>query len=419
MEALPSFDEIAVMRCCDLDAALSAAERARREVEATIAAITARCDQTMHYGDDGHRSVTNWAMAVTNCSPGEANRRRNTARMLDFMPDVRDAYRTATIGVAQVGELAKLYANPRAREHLTGSQIVLLDAARSLPFEDYRLVVQRWLLLADTDGAAQRAERTHRERTANLTDVDGEFHWHTSHGVIDGETMRQVFDRFCDAEFRADWDACVAEHGSAACAALLPRTAAQRRADALVAIFHAAATAGIDGAQIEVVLNLLMDVEQYEQHLANAIDGTPVDVDPSTVRDRRSETTSGVPVDPRTIVALSVLAHVRRIVVNTAGIVVNAGMKRRLFDGALADVLTAIEPRCSWLGCMIRATIAQIDHLTDYTAGGPTNAENAGIACRHHNLFKYRARYQPRRQPDGTWHIHRPDGTVIKPPDAA
>jgi hypothetical protein len=37
----------------------------------------------------------------------------------------------------------------------------------------------------------------------------------------------------------------------------------------------------------------------------------------------------------------------------------------------------------------------------------------------HHDLFTYRARYRPRRQPDGTWHIHRPDGTTVTPPDAA
>jgi hypothetical protein len=419
MEGLPSADEIAEMHGRELDDALRACEQARRQVEATIAAITARCDQTLHYLDDGHRTVKGWSIAVTNCSPAEAHRRRQTARALELMPDIRDAYRTATIGVAQVGELARLYANPRAREHLPASQTVLLDAARTLPFDDFALVVGRWLLLADTDGAARRAARTHAQRDATLTGVDGEFEWRTSHGAIDADIMQQIFDAFCDAEFRTDWDACVAEHGTAACAALLPRTARQRRADAFTAIFYAAATAGINGTPIPITLNLLMDQDQYEQRLTNAIDGTPTHIDPATVRERRSETIAGVPVDPTTIVALSMLAHVRRIVIDSAGIVVNAGMRRRLFDGALADVLRAIEPRCRWLGCTIRAAIAQIDHLTDHTAGGPTNADNATILCEHHNLFKYRARYRPQRQPDGTWHIHRPDGTTITPPDAA
>jgi hypothetical protein len=420
MEQLPSVEEIAVMHGRDLDAALWACEQARRELEATIAAITARCEQTMHHLDDGHRTVKAWSMAVTNCSPAEAHRRRSTARALELVPGIRDAFRAATVGVAQVGELARLAANPRAREHLAGSQDVLLDAARTLPFEDYKLVIDRWLLLADPDGAAQRAARTHAQRNASLTDVgDGEFQWRTSHGAIDADVMQQVFDAFCDAEFHADWDACVAEHGLAACVALLPRTARQRRADALTAIFEAAATAGIGGVPIGITLNLLMDQDQYEQRLTSAIDGTHVDIDPATVRERRSETTAGVPVDPNTIVALSVLAHVRRIVVDGAGIVVNAGMKRRLFDGALAEVIKAIEPRCRWLGCIIRAAIAQIDHLTDFTAGGPTDAANGVVMCEHHNLFKYRSRYRPRRQPDDTWHIHRPDGSIITGPDAA
>ncbi len=419
MDGLPSADEIAVMHGRELDAALLAAERVRRQAEATIAAITGRCDQTMHYRDDGHWSVKGWSMAVTNCSSREAHRRRAVARTLALMPAVRDAFAAADIGVAQVDELAKLSSNPRAREHLPASQAVLLDAARTLAFADFELVCARWLQLADTDGAERKAERRHEHRNATLTDIDGEFQWRTSHGVIDGDIMRQVFDKFCEAEFRADWDACVAEHGTAACAALLPRTAQQRRADALVAVFRAAAAAGIDGQEIQIVINLLMDQDQYEQRLSNAIDDTPVDIDPATVRSRRSETTSGIPVDPRTIVALSVLAHVRRIVVDSAGIVVDAGMKRRLFDGALAEVLKAIQPRCTWLGCMIRAAIAQLDHITDFTAGGPTAADNAAILCEHHNRFKYRARYQPQRQPDGTWHIHRPDGTTITPPDAA
>lgn len=94
-------------------------------------------------------------------------------------------------------------------------------------------------------------------------------------------------------------------------------------------------------------------------------------------------------------------------------------MKRRLFDGALAEVIKAIEPRCRWLGCTIRAAIAQIDHLTDFTAGGPTDAANGVVMCEHHNRFKYRSRYRPRRQPDGTWHLHRPDGSIVTPPDAA
>jgi hypothetical protein len=68
---------------------------------------------------------------------------------------------------------------------------------------------------------------------------------------------------------------------------------------------------------------------------------------------------------------------------------------------------------------MIRAAIAQIDHLQGYAEGGLTDAANGKIECEHHNIFKHRNGYQPVRDPNGTWHLHRPNGTRMQPPDAA
>jgi len=186
-----------------------------------------------------------------------------------------------------------------------------------------------------------------------------------------------------------------------------------------MAIFDAAASAGIDGVPLEVVLNLVMDHNQFEQYLREQIDDTPVSIDPASVRERRCETVDGVPVDPRHAVALAFVGQVRRIVVDGAGVVVNAGRLRRLYNGALRDVLQAIDPRCIWLGCTIRAAISQIDHLHSHVAGGATDAANAAVMCQHHNLFKYRNGYHARRDHTGHWHITRPDGTTLQRPDAA
>ena len=53
--------------------------------------------------------------------------------------------------------------------------------------------------------------------------------------------MAEIFERFCDAEFSADWDQTLARFGDAACYSLMPRSDAQRRFDALYAIFERAA----------------------------------------------------------------------------------------------------------------------------------------------------------------------------------
>ncbi len=81
------------------------------------------------------------------------------------------------------------------------------------------------------------------------------------------------FQRFCDHEFELDWAATVAEHGDEASAKLMPRTPGQRRADAFTAIFQAAAAQGVgdSGRGFDIVINLLCDLDQYEQLMLRSI----------------------------------------------------------------------------------------------------------------------------------------------------
>lgn len=417
--SLPSREQIAALDGAGTDALAWELEQIRRQVEATIVDVVGHCDATSHYLVDGHRSVKGWAMARTNCSPGEALRRHQTARALRQLPVVADDFHEGRVGVAQVHEIARLGSNPRCSDQLPGSEQVLLDAAHELEYVDFRVVTQRWEQLADADGAHRDHEATHERRNARLAKIGNEFRWESNHGVIDGTAMREIFQKFCEAEFHTDWDATVAQHGDQARRELMPRTAAQRRADALVAIFDAAATAGIDGKSIDVNLNLIVDTDTFEQYAREQIDGTPVSIDPADVRNRRCETTDGIPVDPRQAVALAVIARIRRIVVDEHGIIVAAGRKRRLFNGALREAIQAIDPRCSWLGCLLRAALSQIDHIEHHSRGGATDAGNGDVMCRHHNLLKHAHGYTPQRQPDGTWMLLRPDGTRMQPPDAA
>jgi hypothetical protein len=416
---LPDPEQLAALSGHELDRIMLELEQARRRIDATIADVVDHCDRTAHYLADGHRSVKGWAMATTNCSPGEALRRQQTARAMHALPTVAKRFRAGHVGVAQVHELGRLAANPRCADQLPPSEQLLLDAATQLEYVDFRVVTQRWQQLADADGAHHSHEATHAHRNARLVEIDGEFRLETSHGVVQGAAMREIFEKFCEAEFHADWDATVAEHGDRASKDLMPRTAAQRRADALVAIFEAAATAGIAGKSIQVVLNLIMDVDSFEQYTREQIEETPVAIDPASVRERRCETTDGIPVDPRHAVALAFLGKIRRIVLDEHGVIIAAGRARRLFDGALREAIQAIDPRCNWLGCALRAAISEIDHLQAHTDGGLTDAANGKVMCHRHNVHKHANGNIPQRLPDGRWIMLRPDGTKMQPPDAA
>jgi hypothetical protein len=360
-------------------------------------------------------------MAVTNCSPGEAARRERTARLIRMWPEIGVQLGDAEIGVAQVHELARLAANPRCGERLPESGQVLVDAAKQLQFADFRVAVQRWEQLADADGAHREHEASLERRNVSIVEVDGEFEIRGRVPVIAGTILREILGHFADAEFHADYDAAKARHGDTITITkdMLDRTAAQRRADALSKIFETAASAGIDGTPVEVCVNLVMTHDQFQQSLREQLDGTPVTIDPATVLEQRCETGDGIPVDPHQAVALALLGQIRRIVLDSHGIVINAGRRQRLFSPAVREILKVLEPRCMWLGCMIRAAIAELDHFHGHAHGGLTDAANGRIACKHHNLFKHRNGYQPQRDHAGVWHLHRRDGTPMQPPDAA
>ena len=412
----------------DLNDKVRELDVAGRRIEAAIIGATECADRTGHFADDGHRTVGNWLMATTNCSRGEATARRRSAKLVRQLTNVATEFIAGRVGVAQLRELARLAANPRAGDQLPESEDVLLEAAQVLEFDDFRVVSQRWEQLADADGAHREHERSHDDRNARCSFDGAVFRFETAHGVIQGTSMRQVFDAFCDAEFCRDWHWVQETYGDDADRSLLPRSVCQRRADAFVAMVLAAAEAGTgEGQSIDTTVNLVADLDQFEQRVESEITHETTDevtdavvgVDPATVRDRRCETTDGVPVDPRQMVAAALLGRLRLIVVDGHAVVVHAGRKRTLFTGALREAIMAIDPVCGWLGCNLRAQIADIDHLEPRSRGGPTSSRNGKVMCHKHNVFKHVNEFQVTRDPDGTLQIIRPDGSRLRRPDAA
>ncbi len=417
-------DEWAAYSGPDLDAIVGELNVAHRRVEAALVGAVDHSERTGHYRNDGHRTVGSWMMTTTNCTRSEATARQRSARLLRSLETVAAEFVAGRVGVAQVRELARLAANPRSGDQVEGSQDILLDAAQSLEYADFRVVAARWEQLADADGAHNEHEAAHEFRDARCHQVGDEFRFETTHGIIQGTSMRDVFDAFCQAEFDRDWAWVTDTYGDDANATLLPRTGPQRRADAFVAMVLAAAHAGTHtgpgtGTSIDATVNLVCDIDQFEQYVNEQTADEPVDIDPATVRDRRCETTSGDRVDPRQMVAAAFQGRIRLIVIDGSAVIVHAGRKRRLFTGALREAIQAFDPVCGWLGCNLRAQICDIDHLEPRSRGGPTNTTNAKVMCRKHNIFKHTADYRVERDPTGKLQILKPDGTQLQPPDAA
>src|SRR5665811_1986192 len=75
-------DEWAIFDGPELDDKTRELEIAGRRIEAAVVGATGRAARTAHFQRDGHRSVTSWLMATTNCSHREANARRQSAEAL-------------------------------------------------------------------------------------------------------------------------------------------------------------------------------------------------------------------------------------------------------------------------------------------------------------------------------------------------
>ena len=115
------------------------------------------------------------------------------------------------------------------------------------------------------------------------------------------------------------------------------------------------------------------------------------------------------------LVAAALIGHVRRVVVNVEGTVIDLGRKQRCFTGAARDAVLLNQatsggiPRCMWPGCDRAVRHLQIDHVDAWRKGGPTDTHNGQPRCGFHNRLK-EAGFIPHREPDGTWTYHRPNG---------
>lgn len=191
-----------------------------------------------------------------------------------------------------------------------------------LGFDHFDEVARRWHAFADPDGARRAADRAHDQRTATIIERDGVFHLHARCGAAQGAAIKEVLDRQTDAELLADCESAAADPTTSG----LPRTLGQRRMDALHTTVLRSAAVPADAATPEPVVNIVMTTNEYQEALAHGLGGPRHSA--ATVDDidqRRCQTLHGTQLDRRDAIAAAVTGHVRRVVVDAAGVVTDLG----------------------------------------------------------------------------------------------
>jgi hypothetical protein len=317
----------------DLAERLQVLERLSRQVEHAIVAVVAEADRRCVWAIDGHRSVRGWCQATVNWSGAETTHRIRTVRVQSDLRGLADALASGKVGVAQVRELARARANPRCGEQLADCADVMVENAHALPFDEFRQLVDRWEALADADGAHRGHEQTHAARRASIERLGDGYAISGECGVAQGATMAEILERFCEAEFHADWDEARTRLGDAVTPSDLARNAQQRRMDALHAIFLAAAAASPGSKAPEPVVEIVVDQATFEAALTAMATGAALDEcmppagDPAR---RRCETIDGDLVDPCDAVVAALIGHIHRVVFGSASCTIDLGVASRL-----------------------------------------------------------------------------------------
>ena len=438
-------DELVTLTDTDLDAEIRTAELASRRLVARQAMLIAVADARQVYAADGHRSMGGYLRATCNWSNTDIAKMRRLARLIDAVPAVGDALTSGSIGVAQALEIGRVLVNRRIGHLTTRIAPILLEQAEHLAFDDFRLCVDRFIMLADSDGSFDDIAANVEHRCALVTELGGALHVQASGGdPLTATGMTAIFERFAQRELRGDIDTRKAEHGDQADQYPLPRSAGQRSFDALQTIFELAAHAADGGimptGSFDTLINVVCD-----QHTINDITAAagltlpngqmldldelgdlsldtlvrladPTTSDPAALLDRRCETTSGTPVHPRLVLQALLTGHVRRVVVDSTGVVTELGSPATIVHRDSTRSREVVDPDLH---------PPRLHHPIHVRAGRPhrqlvkrrwsTDQNNADIRCGPHNRFKHRQRWRTRRDTNGRTYSIRPDNTIVLP----
>ncbi len=425
----------------ELDDAIRASELAVREHAARRAALVSVAEARGVHRADGHRSMSAFLRATCNTSGGRIAADRKLARLLDAHPTIGEALLAGRISVDHALEISRVHANPRIALLLPHMLGVFLDDAEHSSHREFRDEIDEFIQLADQDGAFADLASAVEGRTAHVSDVGGTLAVAVAGG--DPVTTSQfiaIFESYVEGEYRTDVAARRETYGDEAELHPLPRTPAQRRYDAMIAMAAAAAASPEGRALPEPTVHIVIDEGSTNDALTHAgitlpsgnqveldDDGNPdhgailasladeLVTDPEAIRHRRCETSTGAKIHPYVALRALLTGHVRRVVVDSHGAVVDYGTKQRLFQGLARDAALLLTSRCSHPGCELPAAWCEVDHNIEWSAGGRTDQRNANIECGRHNRFKHRERWKVRRDQRGRPYSIRPDGTIVLP----
>ncbi|GJM38154.1 MAG: hypothetical protein DHS20C19_15210 [Acidimicrobiales bacterium] len=356
-------------------------------LEAKLAALRSGAvqayDAHLDWGREGHRSAANGIRHRCRMYGGEAAGKVKLARAMVRMPVTAEALGRGDITEAHARRLIRAASRPE----FPGAESMLIEKAMDRSYASWHRRVTYWEQQVDE---ARRDERdpeppddreskreAHVSKTIfDLTRIDAWL------DPIGGEAFREALRRIEQELFDDDWKLAKREHGDAVTIDKLWRTPSQRRADALVEMARRAMTAPTGGKRPLPLVIIHTDLDTFEQALARLIGAEP----PTPLgTERLCETDDGTVISPTQMIEQALLGHVRRLVYESPGVILDYGRKQRLFKGELRQAMQARDRFCDHPGCEIPARHCEGDHLLEWNHGGHTKHSNGRCRCSYHH----------------------------------
>lgn len=357
---------------------------------------------------DGLRTAQ-WLAHSTQVPKADALRRVRMALSLRRLPAVQAAFTSGALGRPQVEAIVHLHGG-RTAATCEEQEELLTEKALELGHEAFGQFLRAWKYAADPDGPTP----DDRDRRFDLSrGWDGEWHGTLVSPAETGAELDAALAAFEQREFQRDWDEARVLHGADACAHHLRRTASQRRHDALLAMARRACGNPDGTREPKPLVNVVVTRQAFERHLAHAA-GLPVDpIDPASAEEHACRLADGTPITGQKLIQLALRGVVQRVVLDSPSVVTDVGRPQRLYTGPLRRAILSVVPYCTFPGCDTPATRCEVDHRHRWADGGRTTPENGAALCDRHQKLKEHG-FTDRRDPDGTWTWHRPDGSRLE-----
>lgn len=336
-------------------------------LEAVLVRAAGAADRRGDWRAEGFASAAAFLRARCRMSGGAAASTLQAARVCERMPALAERFASGAVSGRHVAVVARA-ATPSRRDALAGLDEPLADAAvRLTPGELSRVVRHVTDALDGDDGAAgawARHERRHLHASRTLGGVV----------VLDGRLDPEAGERLLAAlAARMEADRRPGDG----------RTAAQRRADALVELCETGAAHQVEGPgrRVPPHLTVVVDLAELESRGHGDL----------AARARADAARLGR-LSTATVQRLACDAGVARVVVDGPGRPLDAGRTTRTVGPALWRALVVRDGGCVHPGCDRPPGWCEAHHVVPWYAGGPTRLDNLELRCRHHHRAVHEGR---------------------------